>query len=187
MVKTKEHNTHMKAERLKQVLRQMIREEVTQQVNKALGKILVEVMRETRKPVITEEVAPEPERPVRSLSTGNEALDSVLAETAKTHTHLPSGDEGVSLVSLMNEGFEKIGQDERAVTTNAPTTKIEFLKQMVAESAPPPQRSVTEGAEVPDMLKKVFKKDFRAVMKAMDRQKKEGNSGLFAGKVQMGG
>jgi len=177
----------MKAERLKQVLRQMIREEVTEQVNKALGKILVEVMRENRKPVITEEVAPESKRPVRTLSTGNTTLDSVLAETAKTHTHLPSGDEGVSLASLMNEGFEKIGRNEKAITT--PTTKIEFLKQMVAESAPPPQRSVTEGAEVPDMLKKVFKKDFREVMKAMDRQKKEGNSGLFAGagKVQMGG
>ena len=177
----------MKAERLKQVLRQMICEEVTEQVNKALSKILVEVMRENRKPVITEEVAPELERSVRTISTGNTALDSVLAETAKNPRVIPNENVGVSLVSLMNEGFEKIGQNEEAVTTDIPTTKIGFLKQLVSESAPPVQRSVTEGVEVPEMLKKVFKKDFRAIMKAMDRQKKEGNSGLFAGKVQMGG
>lgn len=169
-----------KSDKLKQLLRQMIREEVTDQVNKAMGKILVEVLKETRNaPAAT--VVEETARPLPL--TRNEALNAVLAETAKTHTRLPNDDQGVSLAQLMGGQFEKIGEGEKAVTTDAkPTTKIDFLKQIVSEGAPvAKQGSVIDSPEVPDMLKKVFKKDFRAIMKRMDEQKKEGNSGLFAG------
>jgi hypothetical protein len=174
-----------KSDKLKQLLRQMIREEVADQVNKAMGKILVEMLRRSKAPVITEEVASEPERPIRKILTGNAALDSVLAETAANHTPIPRDGEGVSLVQLMSGDFEKIGKGEQAVI-GEPTTKIGYLKQIVSEGVTPAtQTSVIDSPEVPDMLKKVFKKDFRSVMKAMDRQKKEGTSGMFAGKIQM--
>lgn len=178
-----------KSDKLKQVLRQMIREEVVEQVNKAMGKILVEVLKETRNSNTSQPTIVEEETTTRPLPlTKNAALNAVLAETAKTHTHLPSGDEGVSLASLMGEGFDKIGHGEKAVTSDKPATKIDFLKQIVSEGAKPvTQGSVTDSPEVPDMLKKVFKKDFRAIMKKMDEQRKEGNSGLFAGKVSMTG
>jgi hypothetical protein len=174
-----------KSDKLKQLLRQIIREEVTEQVNKAMGKILVEVLKESRKippsPTVVEE-----EKTNRPLPlTKNEALNAVLAETARTHTHLPNNDEGVSLAQLMGDGFDKVGQNEKAVTT--PTTKIDFLKQIVNESATSAQGSVTDSPAVPEMLKKVFKKDFRAIMKKMEDQKKEGNQGLYAGKVSLGG
>jgi hypothetical protein len=35
------------------------------------------------------------------------------------------------------------------------------------------------GVEIPDSLKSVFKKDFRAIMKKIDETKKTGGSGLI--------
>ena len=44
----------------------------------------------------------------------------------------------------------------------------------------PQQKSVLDsGNEIPDALKSVFKKDFRAVMKKMDEQKKTGAGGFI--------
>ena len=51
---------------------------------------------------------------------------------------------------------------------------------MVAQTANDQPSALDGGAEVPDMLKKVFKKDFRAVMQKMNEQKNgQGNTGYF--------
>lgn len=178
-----------KSDKLRLLLKQMIREEVADQVNKAMGKILVEVLKEAKVSIPSptqDEPEPEQRKQVIELkSTGNPKLDAILAETAKNHTPIPR-EEGTSLAGLMG-GFDKIGRNEEVITDSGkPQTKIDFLKQMVGESVQPAQASVTETADVPDALKKVFKRDFRDVMKAMDRQKKEGTAGLFAGKVSLG-
>jgi len=51
---------------------------------------------------------------------------------------------------------------------------MEFLKQMVGSSEQEISRPsvLDSSAEIPASLKNVFKKDFRAVMKKIDEQKK---------------
>jgi hypothetical protein len=84
------------------------------------------------------------------------------------------------MANLLEEGFDKIGQEDIGITQPLANdgTKIGFLKSIVTESVGTP--SVLDGgSDVPDILKGVFKKDFRAVMKAIDEKKKHGSSGNF--------
>jgi hypothetical protein len=80
----------------------------------------------------------------------------------------------------MDGGFDKIGQGETA-GIKQPATNLDFLKQMVSQSpqATNQPSALDGGSEVPDVLKKVFKKDFRAVMKKIDEQKKNGGGGYI--------
>ena len=176
----------MKIEELKKAIRNLVRQEVkkvvAEEVSKAMGKVLVEMVKEIKSnnpSPIVEEVEELPPR-TAILHTNNPKLNSVLAETARHFKPLKNTSD-VGLAELMDGGFDKIGQGETA-GVGAPATKIDFLKQMVGssplmESTQP--SALDGGAEVPDALKKVFKKDFRAIMKKMDEQKKGGGGGYI--------
>ena len=147
-----------------------------------MGKVLVEMVREiksTPKSVVTEEV--EEEISESPINTNNPKLNSVLAETARHFKPLQkTADMSTGLAELMDGGFDKIGQNE-SIEVTKPSSNMDFLKQMVAQSPQSTNQSsaLDGGAEVPDILKKVFKKDFRAVMKKIDEQKKNGGGGYI--------
>ena len=172
----------MKIEELKKAIRHLVRQEVkkivAEEVSKAMGKVLVEMVKEIKSnnpSPIVEEVEEAPSR-AAVLQTKNPKLNAVLAETARHFKPLQNTpDTVVGLAELMEGRFDKIGREEMAGVE--PTTKIDFLKQIVGtsplvESNQP--SALDGGAEVPDVLKKVFKKDFRAIMKRIDEQKKSG-------------
>lgn len=179
----------MKAEDLKIAIRKLIREEVkkvvAEEVNKAMGKVLVEMVREIKdvpKRVVTESVeyVEEPVRkaaPVAIIKTNNAKLNNVLAETAKNFTPLQKS--GTSMVDLMDGGFENVGQNER-VEMGEPKTNMDFLKQIVSQTPVAQTPSVLDNkAAIPEALQNVFKKDFRAVMKKIDEQKKFSGGGMI--------
>ena len=51
----------------------------------------------------------------------------------------------------------------------------------------PQQRSVLDSGAVPDVLKGVFKKDFRSTMKKINEAAKTGGSGLISASQIIGG
>lgn len=173
----------MKTQELRQILRKLIKEEVAAEVSKAMGKVLVEMVREIksndRQTIVEEDVTPN--APV--IHTKNPKLNSVLAETARNFrpNERTADAAALGLAALMEGGFDKIGQNE-SVGTESPPTKLDFLKQMVGASGPSVMNqpsALDGGIEVPDALKKVFKKDFRAVMKRIDEQKNGTASGGY--------
>ena len=172
----------MKTQELRQILRKLIKEEVAAEVSKAMGKVLVEMVKEIksggRSTIIEEDVTPD----VPILHTKNPKLNGVLAETARHFkpNQRTADEAALGLAALMEGGFDKIGQNE-SVGVEPPSTKLDFLKQMVSTGpASMSQPSALDGgAEVPDSLKKVFKKDFRAVMKRIDEQKNGTASGGY--------
>lgn len=180
----------MKIEELKKAIRHLVRQEVkkivAEEVSKAMGKVLVEMVKEIKSnnpSPIVEEVEEEVPSKAAILQTKNPKLNAVLAETARHFKPLQNTtDMSVGLADLMDGGFDKIGRGE-TVGVEPPATKIDFLKQMVGtrgrllESSQP--SALDGGSEVPDSLKKVFKKDFRAIMKKMDEQKKGMSSGGY--------
>jgi len=179
----------MKIDELKRAIQGLIRTEVkkvvAEEVSKAMGKVLVEMVKEIKSNdsiprIIEESTEEEVESNVPILKTNNPKLNNVLAETARHFKPLPRN-SGAGLAELMDGGFDKIGGGED-VGVEAPATKLDFLKQMVGQSNPASQPSALDGGnEVPDVLKKVFKKDFRAIMKKIDEQKKGLSGGLLTG------
>lgn len=181
----------MNKQELREIIRALVKEEVSNQVSKAMGKLTVELIKEVAKgsvtpkhrvvetvepePELEEEPIEEPEPRVAIIKTNNPKLASVLAETARNFRPHPKTEDAIA---GMDGEFEKIGGGERMTLKNA-SSKVDFLKQMVAESVQPTSPSITDNAAVPDMLKKVFKKDFRALMKKMDEVKKNGGSGMI--------
>lgn len=164
-------------------IRQLIKEEVSSQVNATIGKMLVESLRGG--PSTSKREYVEEETPLHSpINTNNPKLNNVLAETARNFRPLKK-EVGTSLAELLDGGFDKVGGEEEVYTKPQPVvndgTNIGFMKSIVSEGVTTgtPQQSVLGTEAVPDVLKGVFKKDFRAVMKKMDEQKKFGNSGLI--------
>ncbi len=174
----------------------LIREAVSEEVSKAMGKVLVEMVKEIKKPTITEERHTEKEElPTTSINTNNPKLNAVLAETAKNFKPLRKEVSG-QLAELMDGGFDKVGTEEAAyeneVSVPKPNlndgTNVGFLKQIVSEGTTTGQQTSVLGTEaVPDVLKGVFKKDFRAVMRKMDEQKKFGGGGLIDPRTVLSG
>jgi hypothetical protein len=176
----------MKIDELKKVIRQLVKEEV----NKAMGKVLVELIKEVKSPTsnmlphthedTVDSIMNEPaeERPAAAIiKTSNPKLASVLAETARNFKPNPKSLEGgSSLVSLMG-GFDKIGRNE-SVGVSAPQSRLDYLKGIVTATPDVPS-ALDAGVEIPDSLKNVFKKDFRAIMRKIDETKKTGGSGLI--------
>lgn len=167
----------------------LIREAVAEEVSKAMGKVLVEMVKEIKKPTITEEVHTEKESST-PINTNNPKLNAVLADTARNFRPLKK-ELGGQIAELMDGGFDKIGQDQDPSYTepdqpNQPRvvvsdgTNLGFLKQVVSEGVTTGQQQSVLGTDVvPDVLKGVFKKDFRAVIRKMDEQKKFGSSGMI--------
>ena len=184
----------MKIDDLKKAIRILVREEVkkavAEEVSKAMGKVLVEMVKEIKindKPrQITESV----EAPLEEvIHTKNPKFNSVLAETARYSKPHPRSDL-TNLAELMDGGFNKIGREEVSYeeqaqlenptpTFGGPSKNMDFLKQMVGPSLAPQQRSVLDSDVVPDVLKGVFKKDFRSIMKKIDETKKNGGGGFI--------
>ncbi len=178
----------MKAEDLKIAIRKLIREEVkkvvAEEVNKAMGKVLVEMVREikeTPKRVVNESISTVQKQTNTTqaaiIKTNNPKLNNVLAETARNFTPLQKS--GTSMVDLMDGGFEQVGQGE-SVGIEEPKTNMAFLKQIVSQTPVVQTPSVLDSNNpaVPEALQNVFKKDFRAVMKKIDEQKKFGGGGM---------
>ena len=173
----------MKIDELKQAIKGLIRNEVkkavAEEVSRAMGKVLVEMVKEIKAndslPKLVEEQVENEDTEAAILKTNNPKLNGVLAETARHFKPLPKTAEmSTSLVAMMGGDFEKIGKDEK-IGINGPSTKLDFLKQMVGPSGPSVMNqpsALDGGSEVPDILKKVFKKDFRAIMTRMDEQKR---------------
>jgi len=166
----------MKITELKQAIRKIIKEEVSAEVNRAMGKMLVEMVKEIKLSDRTSTIMEESELPtdVPVLKTNNPKLNNALTETFnRFKSNQKTADAAAfGLAALMEGGFDKIGQNE-SVGVEPPSTKLDFLKQMVnmGPSSMNQPSALDGGAEVPDVLKKVFKKDFRAVMKRIDEQK----------------
>lgn len=184
----------MKIDELKKAIRGIVRDEVkravAEEVSKAMGKVLVEMVKEIKsnptQPRIVEESVEEDITDAPILRTNNPKLNGVLAETARKFRPIPR-ESGAGLAELMDGGFDKIGQGDMGIESErtAPATKMDFLREMVGQNPPQPATSVLDGgAEIPDSLKNVFKKDFRAVMKKMDEQKN--GFGFNSGRVSMG-
>lgn len=179
-----------KVDELKKVLRVMIREEVRktvqEEVSKAMGKVLVEMVKEIKStPTPKQQV--EEDIPLQEvIHTKNPKLNQVLAETARYAKPIPRDELSGGLAELMDGGFNKIGQNQDAGVISKPSSNLDFVKQMVGStSMVPQQQSVLDaGAEVPDILKGVFKKDFRATMKKIDEAKK---NGMFSSAVSLQG
>jgi len=172
----------MKIDEIKKAIRGLIREEVkkavAEEVSKAMGKVLVEMVKEIKtnnSPRITENIEEGVDEIPEVIHTKNPKLNSVLAETARYSKPLPRTTGGSSnLVGLMSE-FEKIGKTEDINTIGVPSKNMDFLKQIVGTNPSINQPSALDGGEeVPDVLKKVFKKDFRSFMKKMDEAKPGG-------------
>jgi len=93
----------------------------------------------------------------------------------------------------MDGGFDKIGGGVEPAYTNAGSveppprprvepdgTNIGFIKSMLSEGAVIDQQQSVLGTDaVPDVLKGVFNKNFKSVMRKMDEQKKNGSPGLI--------
>ncbi len=179
----------MKADKLKLVLRAIIKEEVkkavAEEVNRAMGKVLVEMVKEIKNPSLGQPIT-DAKPKVAPIKTKNPKLNSVLAETAENYTPLKrTGDSKISMADFLDGGdFDKIGQEENVEIASQPVndgTKIGFLKSIITENINVPS-VLDKGADVPDILKGVFKKDFRSVMKKMEeKDKAEGRLGLHGG------
>ena len=196
----------MKIDDLKKAIRTLVREEVkkavAEEVSKAMGKVLVEMVKEIKTNDKPRQIAEAVEEPLEEIiHTRNPKLNSVLAETARYSRPLPRTDLTANLAELMDGGFEKVGQSEdvsyqepeqpqqRPVPTFDKASKnMDFLKQMVGDSPMiPQQRSVLDSGAVPDVLKGVFKKDFRSTMKKINEAAKTGGSGLISASQIIGG
>ena len=172
----------MKIDILKKVIRQLVKEEVASEVNKVMGKMLVEIIKEVKSTSHNTQTTVESEEPETYtqgaiLKTNNPKLSAVLAETARNFKPLKKTNEGASLTGLMAGALEKIGKGESAGVSE-PVSKIDFLKSIITENVATPS-ALDGGDEVPDILQKVFKKDFRAVMKKIDEKRKTGGSGMI--------
>lgn len=178
----------MKINELRNAIRQIVKEEVrtvvAEEVSKAMGKVLVEMVKEIKSPSLNKEVVQEEAEPQIQgavLKTNNPKLNSVLAETARNFKPLKKA-AGGSLADLMDGGFDKVGQSESVGVTQPVDdgTNLGYLRSIISENTNPGTPSVLDrGADVPDVLKGVFKKDFRAVMRKIDEAKKTGGMGMI--------
>src|SRR5579862_579813 len=177
----------MKVDDLKKVIRLLVREEVkkavSEEVNAAMSRILVEMVKEIKsdrpRQTIAEEVEEEETLP-EVIHTKNPRLNSVLAETARHSKPLARTDNLANLAEIMGGDFEKIGgsnesyestdeQPQNVPVFDKSTKNMDFLKQVVGDAPMVPQtRSVLDSTAVPDVLKGVFKRDFRKTMKKID-------------------
>jgi hypothetical protein len=188
----------MKTEELKKVLTVMVRNEiksflkeevrriVAEEVNRAMGKVLVEMVKEIKINKPQQEIITE-EKDVsdgikKIISTKNPKLSQALEETARSRPVNRQATRNLadSLSELMDGSFEKAQNEDLGMETpQPPKTNMEFLKQVVMESAVPQTPSILDAraSDMPDSLKGVFKaikKDFRSTMKKMDEIKKNG-------------
>lgn len=178
----------MKIEALKQILQKLIAEEVSKQ----LPKILFEML-ERQKPVITERQEQRVQQPTTGYNTEQLLTENVVTRREpkryvkdpilnkilnETTPGLPQTMHGSSLVELQ-ESFGKIGANEEIYQQSRPpepTYIAPHLENM-------PVQSYTDSPNVPDVLKNVFKKDFRQLMKKVDEKKKMGAVGSNAGNI----
>jgi len=167
----------MKPSELIQLIHRLVKEEVANEVSKAMGKVLVEMVKEIKKPTSTPVLRERVETPVPAMATpktNNARLNSALEDSAKRYKPAPR--QGGSLVELMDGGFDKIGKHEN-IPTGQPATKMDFLRQIVNESASPELPSVLDAPveELPPSLQNIFKKDFRSIV-ALSKEKRGGYS-----------
>lgn len=194
----------MNANELKSVLKNWIREEVrkevSDQVNKSMARILAEMIssnKNTTRVNLDEQVTSiNNNQPVNnnkkfvSNPALNEALNMTMNKIVREENNKVNGHPGNSNLQIgLEEPMGYIGRNlDSGIVNNKhePQMKIDMaggninmLKSIVSApvQAPP---SVTEmPGVVPDSLKKIFNKDYRAVMKAVDEKKRGGSMGGY--------
>jgi hypothetical protein len=159
----------MKPNELKQLIREIVKQEVSSEMNNQMIKLVAQILKETHNntnetPRLEEGVSKKPNIKNRKI-TGNPILDSVLSETKPF-----SREEKSEFSQIINEGFDRIGGNETAITE--PATKLDYLKQIVSRDTP--QRSSIMDNPAPE-VKKLFNKDFRAIL----NKSKNPSSGMF--------
>lgn len=185
----------MKAEDLIKVLRKMIKEEVqkavAQEVNKSMAHILAEVIGSrdhnrqlNERTELTEARVPD-SRPQRNFAKDkrlNDVLNATVPDLSSRETSGPK----VSLTDM----FNKIDSNEDVVTAPVEqkidmSSRMNMIKSIVTPGPVAQQTSVLDiAASTP--LAGVFKKDFRTMMKKIDKvQKNGGGGGMFAGAIPM--
>lgn len=172
----------MKANNLREILKKMISEEVQKQ----LPKLLFELLGQTGKNVIKEAnissnnvnkqsiakpVAVKPVAPKQIKQyVKDPVLNKILNET--TPGLVQTTYNNTSVLDMVGGNFEKIGKNDEIYTSMK-----ELVNEEVATiSTVPEVNSVVESNPLA-ALSKVFNRDYRAVMKAIDDKKKNGVSG----------
>lgn len=177
----------MKANNLREILKKMISEEVQKQLPKLLFELLGQngknVIKEVSipsngvnkpamskpisvRPVAVKPVAPKPMRQY----VKNPILNKILNET--TPGLAQTSYNNTSVLDMVGGNFNKTGMNDEVYTS---------MKELVNEDVTP-MPSVSETNSVVEnnplaSLSKVFNRDYRSVMKAIDEKKKGGISG----------
>ena len=191
----------MKAEDLIRVLRKMIKEEVqkavAQEVNKSMTRLLAEVISNrdhnrflNERTYQSKEVDHTPEPPPQKHFVKdkrlNEVLNATIPDLAVRESSVGMRGPKVSLTDM----FNKIDSNEDVVTSPQEqkidmSSKMNMIKSIVTTGPVMQQTSVLDVADSTP-LAGVFKKDFRTMMKKIDKvQKNGGGGGMFAGAVPM--
>lgn len=190
----------MKAEDLIRVLRKIIKEEVqktvVQEVNKSMTRLLAEVISNrdhnrylNERTYKSKEADHTPEPPPQKHFVKDKRLNEVLNATVGDLSSRESltGIRGpkVSLTDM----FNKIDSNEDVVTPQEQkidmSSKMNMIKSIVSPGPVMQQTSVLDTVSSTP-LAGVFKKDFRTMMKKIDKvQKNGGGGGMFAGAIPM--
>lgn len=166
----------MKSSELKQIIREVVKEEVAEAVNNQMVKLVAQLLKESRntptnnssKKSVVESIT-KPNKTNRTIITGNKELDDILSET----TPFTKEQRG-EFSQLMQESFHKVGTSEEIFeSVSEPKSKMDYLKQIVSPTIQ--KQSVVDSAP-PDIKKKLFNKDFSAILK---RSKLGSGGGMF--------
>lgn len=161
---------------LKQIIREIVENEVPKYVNKAVISILYEAVKNQKcdrkaniqKPSSNSNPSNNNinRHSIKKKYTNNEVLNDILNETV---SDLPKTEPLVSIDESISH--KKENQPNSMPVNN----RLDFLKSIITESSVPEQTSVMDNINsIPPDLKKVFNRDFRSVMKAIDEKKKTG-------------
>ena len=159
----------MKSNELKEIIRAVIREELDKTLPTLIPKVLTEVL-SGKKMAITD-----------STST----VKSVVKESIEKPKEIKKYTNNPVLNEILNQTVVKIPKDDSMVGLDSTFKSQAFSGMQINESTqisePEPVAPVTEEqGKVMDVLKR----DFRSLMKAVDKKKQSGNIG--SGMVSLG-
>lgn len=185
----------MKKNELTDIIRTLVREEIRKQLPQALTEVFSSLM--NGRQVVNEQISPQPQIDMpthASFNTGNPTVDAIMKGISIDPSNFGSG----PMVDL-EEGFSRVGssmaelmEKEVAPVPNMPTFKKGSVMDMIKHTISTPVAA--EGmahqtamlnvpsildckSSIPAPVAKVFNRDFRSVMKAIEQKKKNGMIG----------
>jgi hypothetical protein len=183
--------------KFKNAIKKLIKEEVDVQVNKKIEAFLSEMVKgkniqlvfggESAAPLIKPFVATPPKASAvnihekKKIYTKNAILNDILNETINDLPVDPVVEHSEN-PPVPNGTLKEESNNNKKMLLGNGGSKLDFLKSIISESAPvsPRPTSITETSNVSPELKKVFNKNFRDIMKAIDEKKKNGVFGMGA-------